>query len=97
MPLALPEVDFDLGVIAGNRSLNPAYSNLIPGADDGKVSVASTFVAGMNAHMTLPVTHTFMMLNPEVIVQTLTYLEEGRFDPGLTYALAVERLVALGN
>ena len=91
--LRLPDVDFDLGVIAGSQTVNPAYSALIDGRDDGKVAVASTKVDGMNDHIILPVTHTFMMNSPAVMAQVLIYLETGRFDPSLTDMAALMRVL----
>ncbi|OBY26119.1 alpha/beta fold hydrolase [Leisingera sp. JC1] len=94
LPKRLPPVDFELGVIAGSETLNPVFSALIPGADDGKVSVESTKVEGMAAHLTLPVTHTYMMNNPQVMAQALHFLEEGRFDPSLGWLAAVEEIIS---
>lgn len=89
LPKSLPPVNFDLGVIAGNRSLNPFFSSLIPGDDDGKVSIESTKVRGMRAHLTMPVTHTFIMQAPSVIAQVELFLRTGRFDPELDWTKTI--------
>jgi pimeloyl-ACP methyl ester carboxylesterase len=79
VPRALGSVHFELGVIAGTRSINPILSQSLPGPDDGKVSVDATRVEGMDDHLEMPVTHVFMMRDKEVIVQVRNYLANGHF------------------
>lgn len=79
-PNQLGAADFCVGVIAGNRSINWINSLLIPGPDDGKVSVARTKLPGMADHIILPATHPLLMRNRTVIQQTIYFLRTGEFE-----------------
>ena len=79
-PNRLGPASFCAGVIAGDRSINWINSLLIPGKDDGKVSVERTKLAGMADHLVIHATHPFLMRNRMTIRQTIHFLQTGRFE-----------------
>lgn len=80
VPNMLGSVNFELGVIAGTRTVNPFLSLMLDKPNDGKVSIESSKVEGMTDHIELPVTHTFMMNNKTVISHVVHFLKHGSFN-----------------
>ena len=79
IPNQLKSVNFELGIITGDRTINPINSLLIPGKDDGKVSIESAKVKGMKDFQVLHTNHAMIMKNKEAIQQTIHFLQQGNF------------------
>lgn len=71
-----------LGVIAGTRvfGLAALLAGRLPEASDGAVTVAETRVPGATDHLTLPVSHSGMLLSAAVARHTVGFLARGCFD-----------------
>jgi pimeloyl-ACP methyl ester carboxylesterase len=72
----------ELGSIAGTLRLG--FGRLVPGMtapSDGTVVVAETRLAGMTDHVTVPVSHTGLLMSPRVAEYTAHFLRHGQF-PG---------------
>lgn len=80
-PKALGPVTYPVGIIAGDRSINPINSCMIKGSDDGKVSIENTKVEGMTDHIVLHRTHPMIMKRQETITLTIRFLQLGQFKP----------------
>ena len=73
-------IDYTLGVIASDISLNPIGKRVFGEANDTLVSIESTKIEGMTDHIILNSTHTIMMFDPRVVDQTIMFLKTGKFD-----------------
>lgn len=77
----LPAPDFEFGILAGGRSAAKGYNPLLPGDNDGTVTVSSTRLPGATDFILLPVIHSFLMTDQSCISATLHFLKHGHFSP----------------
>ena len=80
----LKPVAIDIGVIAGNFSINLLAAAIMDGPGDGMVSVKSTMLPEMRDFIVVPNTHTFIMRDPFVMRQVAHFLKHGRFNHSKT-------------
>jgi len=80
IPLQLGPADFEVGIIAGDRSINLILSTAFDEPNDGKVAVEDTKLEGMQDFLVVHRTHPFIMQGGEVIEQVLYFLEFGVFS-----------------
>jgi triacylglycerol lipase len=75
----LGPIPIEAGVIAGSRAANPAFTDMFHGPNDGKVSVASTRVLGVD-HLLVNNSHYFLTRSPTVLRQVRVFLQSGQFE-----------------
>ena len=80
LPNRLGPAHFEVGIITGDKSLNPFYSWLIPGPDDGKVGVDRAGLDGAVGLLVVPYSHSFIMNREPVLDEVIHFLKEGRFS-----------------
>ncbi len=80
VPLQLGPADFELGVIAGSRTIDPITSAVLENPDDGRVSVEDTKLDGMADHVVVEHSHAFIMRMRTTIELTKRFLETGSFE-----------------
>ncbi len=86
IPRQLGPADFELGVIAGTGSINFVMSAMLPGPNDGKVSVESTRVEGMDDFLIVDNSHHYITESEEVIRNTTSFLRNGSFVDSVAQA-----------
>ena len=77
---SLPTPTFEFGVIAGGNGDDKGFNPLLPGDDDGTVTIASARLAGASDFLRIPKLHSFLMSDETAIPAVRCFLEHGRFS-----------------
>ncbi len=79
LPKRLAPPKGEVGIILGTRSRSWLFSALIPGPDDGRVSVRSAQTPVAKDTIALAIDHNRLPLHPVVIAQVTEFLKHGLF------------------
>lgn len=76
----LPVPKFEFAVIAGSSGTACGWNPLIPGDDDGTVTVDSTKLPGASDFGVVNAMHSHLLWHEDVQTQTLNFLKDGRLN-----------------
>ncbi len=77
---SLPEPDYEVGVIAATKSINPLTSIFVlQGEDDGTLTVESMRLTSTKHYVAIPSTHTLVLRHPDLLTQIKSFLTAGKF------------------
>ncbi len=79
LPNKMQAIQYEIGIIAGNKSSDPWFSPFIRGENDGKVSVENTKLHEMKDFVVVNSGHTLIMRSPTTIRQILAFLSQAKF------------------
>ena len=74
-----PPLDYPVGIVAGNRSIDPLAGKMLPKPHDGRVSVENTRINGMADHVLVDTSHPWLVRNSVAVAQTIAFLQDGTF------------------
>ena len=73
--------DRDIGSIAGTTSVGVGMMlGVLPEPNDGTIAEVETRMPWLKDHLSYPVTHTGMLVSPEIAAQTAFFLRHGMFN-----------------
>jgi pimeloyl-ACP methyl ester carboxylesterase len=75
---SLPAPEFEFAIIAGARGTLNGFNPLIPGDDDGTVTVNSTRLPGAADFITVSCLHSFLMGDDDAIDCSVRFIRSGR-------------------
>lgn len=81
LPANLPHPDYEVGIIAGNRSTQPIGPPAIPGPDDGIVSIEQARIGDVPM-LVLPRSHAFIANSRHTANAVIRFLRTGGFGGG---------------
>ena len=75
----LKPLENEVGIIAGNRPINPITASNLSGENDGTVTVEGTKLPEMKDHIVMPYCHTFIPFKRKIREQVLNFLKNSEF------------------
>ena len=76
---SLPTPNFEFGIVVGGKGDDKGFNRLLPGDDDGTVTVDSARLPGAADFLRIPKIHALLMSDATVISAVQHFLEHGRF------------------